>query len=127
MIVELRIFELREIECRGVLHEPDAGPIAEQVAELALDETRRASKQFTNDNDRHFDRDEAADRAPRCATALRGDDAVDDELPDPQRRDRYECADEAQDGHRDREAAMRAPDEPQQLRDVAQRIQALAK
>ena len=83
MIVELGILELREIERRGVLHEPHADPIAEPVAEHALDETRRPGQEFTDNDDCHLDRDEAPDRAPRCATPLRGDDAVDDELPDP--------------------------------------------
>jgi hypothetical protein len=38
VIVELRIFELRQIERGGVLHQLHAHRIGEEIAEQALDE-----------------------------------------------------------------------------------------
>ena len=126
MVVELRVLELREVERRRVLHEPHAEPVAEQVTEQALDEARGAREQLARNDDRELESDEPGDGAPRSTIALRGDDAVDDELPDPERRDRYECANEPQRGHGNRVAAVRFPDEPYELRDVPKGVDALA-
>ena len=88
VVVELGILELREVERRGVLHEPHADAVGEEVAEQTFDEARRAREQLADDDDRELDRDEPATERQIAPVALRGDDAVDDQLPDPQRGDR---------------------------------------
>ena len=46
LVVERGILELREVERRRVLHEPDARVIREQIAEQALDQRGRAREQL---------------------------------------------------------------------------------
>ena len=69
--------------------------LREQIAEQALDEARRAREQLADDDDRELERDERRHERRRRAGALRElHDAVDDQLADPQRRDRHERANE---------------------------------
>jgi hypothetical protein len=77
-----------------VLHEADADAVAEEITQQALDETRRAREQLAHDHDAELDGDERRDGPPRPSIPLRRHHAVDDELSDPQRDDRNECANE---------------------------------
>ncbi len=58
MIVERRILELVQIERRRVLHDADADPIREQVAEQAFDKPGRAREELAASGDSHLERDE---------------------------------------------------------------------
>src|SRR5689334_18931293 len=44
VVVELRVLELREVQRRRVLHEPDAHAVGEQIAEQTFDELRCAAE-----------------------------------------------------------------------------------
>ncbi len=114
VIVERRIFELGEVQRRGMAHQPFADVVREEIAQQRFDECRRAREELPAECDRHLDRDitpEYRDRPP--ARVL---DHIDDELADPQRGDRDQGANDAQYHHRNGVAAMGGPDEAEELR-----------
>ena len=106
MIVDLGVFELGEIERRGVLHEPHAQPVGEQVAEQALEQGREARQPFAHHRDAELQPNKPSEMPPvgRAAAVNSGDardDAIDDELADPENRDGNEGSDRPQ--HQDRD------------------------
>ena len=126
VIVELRVLELLEIERRRMPHEPDAHAVGEEIAQQRLHERRCPREKFPADHHRELQRDDPPQRCQR--RTWRGGEMhhlVDDELGDPQARDRYERAEQAQPDHRQGVSAMRLPHEPQQGRKIAQRGHAL--
>jgi len=125
MIVELRVLELGEVEPRGVLHQPHAHPVGEQVAEQALDERRSTRQHLAEHDDADLDGDVTPQVVPVGCPRPRGQDSIYDELADPERRDRHEPAHDAKHQHRRGEAAVRLPDHSEQARDVAERVHPL--
>src|SRR6266487_1645951 len=89
VVVDLRVFELRQVERRRMLHQAHADAVAEQIAEQALEQGREARQRFPNHREAELQPDEAAQvppvhGRPRGMHADRGDHAVDDQLAHPQ-------------------------------------------
>ena len=85
VIVELGILELREIEPRGVLHQPDAHRVGKQITEQALDQRRRAGEDLADQHDAELEREVAPHLAQASVPALRRYDRVEYQLSDPER------------------------------------------
>src|SRR3712207_6862630 len=59
--VERGVFELVEVERRGVLHQPDARVVREEVSEQAFDERRSPGERFAGDDDRDLKCDQRSE------------------------------------------------------------------
>ena len=115
LIVELRILELLQVERRGVLHDADADPIREQIAEQALDESRRAREQLADDDRSHLERDEH----PQVASSRRAREQTTSSMISFATH-RFVTGtterDEAQHDHHRRVRRLRLPHQPNQSR-----------
>ena len=95
MIVDLGVFELGEIECGGVSHETHTETVREQIAEQTLEQRGEPRQPFAYDGDAQLQADQYREMPPIGQAARTDgrharDDGVDDELADPQNRDRDE-------------------------------------
>ncbi len=95
MIVGLGVLKLGEVERRGVLHQPHADTVGEEIPEQALEQGREACKPFSDHGNPELERHEAAQRhvihrPVGCVYPHRRDHAVDDQLADPQHGERHE-------------------------------------
>jgi len=95
VVVGLGVLVLREVEGRGVLHQPHAEAVREQVAEQTLEQRRQACEPLTGDGNAELEPDQASQVPPvhHAAAGPRAHarhDAVDDELADPQHREWHE-------------------------------------
>jgi hypothetical protein len=130
VIVGIRVLELGEVERRRVLHQAHADLVGEQVAEQTLEQGREPCKRFAHHGDAKLEAHEPAEVPPGGGVAgprrgNGGDDAVDDELADPQHGDGDERPHEPQHENAGRVAAVRLKHEAQKRRDVAQRLEPL--
>ena len=92
--------------------------VGEQLAEDLLDD-RGAGERLADEDNAELHRHQLEDVARR-GLSLRGhDDAVDDQLPDPERRHRDEGAGDSQQENREGVPAMRSPDHAHQRPDIA--------
>ena len=127
VVVEVRVLELLEIQRRRVAHEAHADVVREQIPQQRLDQRRGAREQLSCDDDRQLERHDPPQVGERCPRSSRQQhDLIDDQLRGPQRGDRHERSHEPEHDHRRRERAMRLPDESHELREISERLEALA-
>ena len=131
MIVRLGVLVLRQVERRRVLHQPHADPVREQVSEQALEQRRQPGEPLSCHGDAELQYDQPAQIPPvhRLACRLRphaGDDPVDDQLPDPQHRERHERPHRAQRQDGDGVSPVGLVDQLQEWWDVLQGLEPLA-
>jgi hypothetical protein len=127
LVVEVGVLELVEVERRGVAHQAHARHVREEVAEQTLDERGGAGQRLAHDREHDFDRHEPPQPREVCfGRAPERHHLVNDELADPQHGHGDEGAHEPERDHPGRHAAVRVPDEFDEGRDVAERLDPLA-
>ena len=131
LVVDLGVLELLQVEGGRVTHELDARLVGEEIAEQALEQGRDAGQPLAHHGDDELQREQLAQPGPVDGAgaaprrhADRAHDLVDDELPDPEHRQRHQGPAHPQGQNARDVAALGAPHEPQQPRHVAQRLQA---
>ena len=131
VVVGLRVLVLGQIEGGGVLHQPHADSVGEQVAQQALEQRGEPRQSLAPDRDGELEHHQAAEMPPVHLSARgprlhRGDHAVDDQLADPQHRQRDERPHRAQ--HEDARgvATVGLEHQLEEWRDVLERLEPFA-
>ena len=119
LVVQLGVLELLEVERGRVPHELDAGPVGEQVAQQALEQRGDAAQPFADEGDARARAPAARQTAPihRAARLRRADrlhHLVDDELPDPEHRQRHQRPGDPQQQDPGDVARLGPPHQPEQ-------------
>jgi hypothetical protein len=130
VVVGLGVLVLRQVERGGVLHQANTDAVRKQVAQQTFQQCRQAGQPLAGHADGELEQHQGAQVLPveRLASRVRAhgaDHAVDDELADPQHRERNQRADGAQGENRRRVAAVRLEHELQQGWDVLQGLEPL--
>ena len=138
-VLQLAVLEVLEVERRGVLHQAQAGRVAELLGQQRIEQRHRApstSDSTARPNSSASSHADAIEQTRVRATRARSsgalrhlrehDHLVDDQLADVERRDRQQRADQPQHALREGERRVRLPDELEERRQVAQRAEALA-
>ncbi len=131
LVVDLRVLELLQVERRGVLHQLDAGPVGEEVAQETLQQGGDPAQPLAHHRDRQLDPDQHGQPLPghRPAAAVQGDGVdhlVHDELADPEHAQRHRRAGHPEQQDPDDVARLGLPHHPEQLGQVAQGLEPLA-
>ena len=138
LVLQVGILEVLEVERRGMFHQPDAGGVGEQFRQQPVAVADHPAEQVGADRQRELQREQAGQRGqlaagPGGAEAVEGDAGagqphgfIDDQLADVQRRDGQERADDPQAERGQRQRRAGRPDLPEERRQVAQRVEAVA-
>ena len=131
-ILKPRILERGQIEAGRVVHQPHRGGHGEPFRQERVGEAAEPSEKIRQDGEQEL-RSEQQDERARAfgsdpAERARGGQRasreahhlVDDELAEPERRDRDQRPGESQDEAQDQKAGARLPDHAEEGRDIAQ-------
>jgi hypothetical protein len=128
LVLHVAVLEVLEVERRRVLHQAQAGLVAEAFREQRVDQRDGAAQHVGQHRQRELQREEPGDAVeeaelPPFAQVVRrvrrADEQhhlVDDQLADVERRDRQQRADEAQHDLRGGERRAGAPDQREERR-----------
>ena len=134
-VLQLAVLEVLEVERGGVLHEPQAGFVAETLRQQGVEQRHGAAQHVGEDRQSEFQREQPADAVEQSARdpllevvgGTRCLDQqhhfVDDQLADVERRDRQQRARRPEHGLAEGEGRAGAPDQLQERREVAQRAE----
>ena len=138
LVLQLRVLEVGEVQRGRVLHQAHAGGVGEQLRQQRIAVADHPAEQVRQDCQAQLCQDQPGEvvehaAAPGLQQAVETDahadqphHLVDDQLADVQRHHRHERAYKAQAEGEERQQRAGGPDLPEERRDVAQRVEAVA-
>ena len=134
-VLQFAVLEIFQVERRRVLHQAQAGGVAELLGQQRIEQRNRTAEDVGRNCEGEFQQQQSADaieqpggvplrERARRRRAGQQDDLVDDQLADVKRGDREQGSRESQDAFADRECRARLPDQLDERRQVAQRADA---
>ncbi len=126
-VVRFGVLEAFDVECRGLVEDPQADAILQRVAEQLARRAVHRLHERRADGDADLQREQRRKRAIRvlCVLKFTGDrsrDFVEQQLSDPQRRGGHEREQDAENENQREKARARGPHETRRRRKVGQHL-----
>ncbi|MNV19490.1 hypothetical protein D3C71_1103550 [compost metagenome] len=138
LVLQVRIFEVLQVQLGGVFHQPHAGDVGEQLGEQAVGIVHRAAQQVRDDRQAELEGQQAQQGIEQAAgegLAKRREAGlvlaqvqcrIDDQLAHVEHGHRQQCADQAQPEAGTGQGGAGLPDLAQEGGQVAHRLEAFA-
>lgn len=126
-VIEARVFKLGKIKRGGMFHQQDAGAIGDEIAEKALDQRRSSGEKLPRDDDANLERYELPQSSWVGGRSSHCDNSVNNELADPEGRDRCDRTNEPQPDGCAKEPGVGLPNQTEVWWDEAKRLDLFTK